>query len=88
VRIEVFGSNVIRVGVFSRLRVEDGVVAIRVPLVPIVVLRRLCDLVLRLVASTLNRDELALSNARAALLGCNLYFTFADEHFSMVVACN
>jgi len=74
--------------VFSRLRVEDHVVAIRVPLIPIVVLRRLCNPVLRLVASTLNRDELALSDARAALRSRNLYFTFADEHFSVVVACN
>jgi hypothetical protein len=74
--------------VFSRLRIEYHTVTIGVPLVPIIVFRRLSNLVLRLIACTFNRDELTLRDARASLRGRNLYFALTNEHFSMIVRRN
>jgi hypothetical protein len=71
--------------VLSRFRVENHAVAIGVPLVPIVALWSFSNLVLRLIASSLNRDVLAFSNTSAALRSCDFYFTFADQHLGMVI---
>jgi hypothetical protein len=74
--------------VLSRCRIKYHVVAIGVPLVPVVARRRFANLVLRLLGRALNSNELALANARSALRSGNFYFAFADEYFSMIVARN
>jgi hypothetical protein len=84
-RIEIFRSNIVGIGVLSRFRVENRAVAIAIPLVPIVALRSFSNLVLRLIASSLDRDVLALTNTSAALRSCDFYFAFADQHFGMVI---
>src|SRR5450631_559327 len=65
VAVEIFGSHVVVVSVSPRYRIADDVVAIGVPLVPVIPGRCFADLVLRLIAGTLHGDELALSHARA-----------------------
>jgi hypothetical protein len=73
---------------FARICVQNQTVAIGIPLIPIVADRRFANLVLRLIAGTLNRNELAFPNARATLLCGNFYFTFTHQHFRMIVARN
>src|SRR5208282_4166198 len=85
VTIEILGSDVIVVSVPTRFRVADHVVSIRVPLIKVVAGRSLANLVLRVRASSLNGDELVLSDARAALRSRNVDFAFADQHFGVIV---
>src|ERR1039458_4324084 len=83
--IEIFGPDVIVVGVAPRFRVADHGVAIGVPLVPVIPCRRFANLVLRLIASARDGNELASADARAALWSRNFYFAFADEYLSVIV---
>jgi len=86
--IEIFGPYVIVVSALPRYRIADHVVAIRVPLIPIIPGRCFADLVLLLIAGALHRDELARSHARAALRSRNFYFASADEDFGVIVGSN
>src|ERR1019366_8712186 len=86
--IEIFGSYVVVVGVSSRCRIADDVVAIGVPLVPVIPCRCFADLVLRLIARALHGDELAFPHSRAALRSRNFYFASADQHFGVIVGSN
>src|SRR5258708_3435291 len=86
--VEIFGTYVIVIGAPPRCRIADDVVAIRIPLVPVIPCRRFADLILRLIASALHGNELALPDARAALWSRNFYFAFADEHLSGIVSGN
>lgn len=83
--IEVFRSYVIIVRVLPRFRVADHVVAIRIPLIPVIPRRSVANLVLRIGARTLNRDELPLRHARAALRSRHFDLAFAHQHFRMIV---
>ena len=65
--VEIFGSNVVIVGLPARCRIADDVVAIGVPLVPIIAGRGFADLVLRLIARALNGNELALRSRACRL---------------------
>src|SRR5450631_3007970 len=85
VAVEIFGSHVVVVSVSPRYRIADDVVAIGVPLVPVIPGRCFADLVLRLIAGTLHGDELTLSHARAALRSRNFHFPTADQHFGVIV---
>src|SRR6266404_5111645 len=86
--VEIFGTYVVVVSASPRCRIADDIVAIGVPLVPVIPCRRFADLVLRLLAQALHGNELALPDARSALWSRNFYFAFADEHFSMIVSSN
>ncbi len=81
VGVKILGSDVIVVGAPPRFRVADHVVAIGVPLVPVISGGGFADLVLRVRAAALNGDELALADAGAALRSRNFDFAFADQHF-------
>lgn len=85
VTIEVFRSHVIIVRVLPRFRIVDHVVAIRIPLIPVIPCRGVANLVLRIGARTLNRDELSLRHARAALRSRNFNLALAHQHFRMIV---
>src|SRR6202165_3042100 len=86
--VQIFGAHVVVIGASPRCRIADNVVAIGVPLVPVIPCRRFADLVLRLIARALHGNELALPHARPALWSRNFYFAFADEHFSVIVGSN
>src|SRR5580700_6968327 len=86
--VEIFRSHVIVVGTSPRCRIADNVVAIGVPLIPVIPCRRFADLVLRLLARALHGNELALPHARPPLRSRNFYFAFADEHFRVIVGSN
>jgi len=58
---------VVRVGVVPALRAADGVIAVAVPLVPIVLAIGRGNIVLRVVRIALNGDALIPVNASAAL---------------------
>src|ERR1019366_9767265 len=83
--VEIFGSYVVVVGASARCRMADNVVAIGVPLVPVIPCRCFADLVLRLIARALNGNELALGHSGAALWSRNFDFAFADQHFGVIV---
>src|SRR5208283_3024099 len=85
IRIEIFGSDVIIVRLPPRYRVADHVVAIGVPLIPVIASRRFANLVLRLIANALNSNELALSHSRATLRSSNFDFASANQHFGVIV---
>src|ERR1039458_9958532 len=86
--VQIFGSDVIVVRVPPRFRVADHVVAIGVPLVPIIPRRRFADFVLRVCARACDGNELTLSDARAALRSRNFDFAFADQYFRVIVRGN
>jgi hypothetical protein len=88
VRIEILGSDVVRVGVFTRRSVQNQTIAIGIPLIPIVARRGFANLVLRLIVRALNGDELAFSHAGAALLGSDFHFPFSNQYFRVIVARN
>jgi hypothetical protein len=85
VTIEIFRSHVIIVRVLPRFRVADHVVAIGIPLIPVIPRRSVANLVLGIAARTLDRDVLPLSHARATLRSRHFDLAFAHQHFRMIV---
>src|ERR1700674_892181 len=86
--VEIFRSHVVIVSAPPRRRIANDVVAIGVPLIPVIPCRRFADLVLRLIARALHGNKLALPHARPALRSRNVHFAFTDEHFSVIVGSN
>jgi hypothetical protein len=66
------------------LGVVDDVIAIIVPLVPVVAVPRVFDFVLRVRTAPANHDHLALANIRATRGSRNLRLTLANRHFCFV----
>ena len=69
-----------------RFRVADRIVAISVPLVPVISCWSFANLVLRICARASDRDELPFSYTCAALRSRNFNLALADKDFSMVVS--
>src|SRR3984893_14692090 len=86
--VEIFGAHIVVIGVSPRSRIADNIVAIGIPLIPVIPCRRFGNLVLRLIAQPLHGNELALPHSRPTLRSRNFHFTFTDEHFSAIVGSN
>src|SRR5208283_4290100 len=84
--IQVFRPHVVIVGLFPRQRIADHVIAILVPLIKVIASRSFANLVLLVRPRALNRNELVLPHARAALRSRNFDFTFANQHLSMIIS--
>jgi hypothetical protein len=73
------------VGVAPAFRALNNVIAVEVPLVPIVLTISGGNIVLRVIRVALNCDSLIPVNTRAALWRRNLGRAFADIHDSFAV---
>ncbi len=65
VGIEVLRSNVVRTGAVNPFGVADQVIAVIIPLVPVVAIPRVFDFVLRVRTGATNHDHFALTYVRA-----------------------
>jgi hypothetical protein len=85
-RIEVFGSDIVVVGMTTSFGVTNHAIAITIPLIEVIARRSFANLVLLVGAAALNRDELILSYARATLRSSDFDLAFADENFGVIVS--
>ncbi len=86
VGIELFGTDVVAVGVAPALGVVDHVVPVFIKPVPVVSIGSITDLVLRVLSRAPHRDHFALLDFRAALRSRDIRLAVARNDAGLVVA--
>src|ERR1700726_3402258 len=83
--VEVARARVVAVGVLVTLGVVNNVIAIFIPLIPIIIGRPVGYPILRVIFGAMNDDVLALAHSSAALRSRNVGLAVADRDHGVAV---